>query len=288
MISGRAANYKSSSNAAEQTYYYAHNWRGDVVALYDSTGTLFATYDYDAWGKLISVKDASGNTITSDSNFAILNSIRYRGYYYDTESGLYYLQSRYYDPTTGRFVNADSFEYLGANGDVMEYNLFTYCNSSDSNGKWVSSILGFTFQCGAIWGAALSIYWIIDHYGNHALYIVTCASFCLPTVGLSASWFNSWRNSIYDINGACYSKGFSLGNRPTFGLDVLYDNYGICGLQFNMGLGSGLDVHINAGSGLVIPFGKNAYMCSKTLSNLKLRWKYNSSYRLHRRGGRYR
>ena len=163
MISGRAANYKSSSNAAEQTYYYAHNWRGDVVALYDSTGTLFATYDYDAWGKLISVKDASGNTITSDSNFAILNSIRYRGYYYDTESGLYYLQSRYYDPTTGRFVNADDVGYLGKNEDVIEYNLFMYCNNnlcncSDANGKLVSSILGLTFQCGAVFGAALAIY----------------------------------------------------------------------------------------------------------------------------------
>ena len=94
-----------------------HNRRGDVVALYDSTGTLFATYDYDVWGKLISVKDASGNTITSDSNFAILNSIRYRGYYY-TESGLYYLQSRYYDPEIGRFINADDVGYLGASDSI--------------------------------------------------------------------------------------------------------------------------------------------------------------------------
>ena len=99
-------------------------------ALYDSTGTLFATYDYDVWGKLISVKDASGNTITSDSNFAILNSIRYRGYYYDTESGLYYLQSRYYDPTTRRFVNGDSVEYLDASDSIKNYNLFSYCDNN--------------------------------------------------------------------------------------------------------------------------------------------------------------
>ena len=103
------------------------------------TQSLFATYEYDAWGKLISVKDASGNTITSDSNFAILNSIRYRGYYYDTESGLYYLQSRYYDPTTGRFVNADDVYYMGNNGNLLDFNLFMYCcnnptNHSDNNG----------------------------------------------------------------------------------------------------------------------------------------------------------
>ena len=104
------------------------------------TQSLFATYDYDAWGKLISVKDASGNTITSDSNFAILNSIRYRGYYYDTESGLYYLQSRYYDPTTGRFVNADDL----INDSIVSsgLNTFTYCNNNsinafDNNGHWL-------------------------------------------------------------------------------------------------------------------------------------------------------
>ena len=103
---------------------------------------------------MISVKDASGNTITSDSNFAILNSIRYRGsdsnfailnsiryrgYYYDTESGLYYLQSRYYDPTTGRFVNADSIAYTTTDSFVG-LNLFAYADNNfvnrfDSNGN---------------------------------------------------------------------------------------------------------------------------------------------------------
>ena len=68
--------------------------------------------------------------ITNTGNFAIVNPFRYRGYYYDTESGLYYLQSRYYDPTTGRFVNADSFEYLGASGDIIGYNLFAYCENN--------------------------------------------------------------------------------------------------------------------------------------------------------------
>ena len=100
------------------------------MALYDSTGSLFATYDYDAWGKVISIKDAGGNNITSDSNFAIINPIRYRGYYYDNESGLYYLQSRYYDPTTGRFLNTDSVEYLGASDSIKNYNLFSYCDNN--------------------------------------------------------------------------------------------------------------------------------------------------------------
>ena len=71
--------------------------------------------------------------ITNTGNFDIVNPFRYRGYYYDTESGIYYLQSRYYDPTTGRFVNADSFEYLGASDNIKSYNLFAYCSNKSDN-----------------------------------------------------------------------------------------------------------------------------------------------------------
>ena len=133
------------------------------MALYDSTGALFATYDYDAWGKVISIKDAGGNNITSDSNFAIINPIRYRGYYYDNESGLYYLQSRYYDPTTGRFVNADKIITTNT-CSLHGNNLFTYCNNNpvslmDEGGDFpiaVAAIVGFA-AVGAVVGAVSSI-----------------------------------------------------------------------------------------------------------------------------------
>ncbi len=127
-----AAIYKPSTNSAEQTYYYAHNWRVDVVALYDSTGALFATYEYDAWGKLLSVKDANGDPITGATSFAIANPFRYRGYYYDRDSGLYYLQSRYYDPTTGRFINADALAYTTSDS-FIGLNLFAYADNNFVN-----------------------------------------------------------------------------------------------------------------------------------------------------------
>ena len=98
------------------------------MALYDSTGSLFATYDYDAWGKVLRVSDANGNLITSTTNFANINPFRYRGYYYDTDSELYYLQSRYYDPTTGRFVNGDVL--INDSSVVCGINLFAYCNNN--------------------------------------------------------------------------------------------------------------------------------------------------------------
>ena len=119
-------------------YYYLKNGQGDVVGILDSSGTLVAKYTYDAWGKLLSVTDATGADKSADSAFiGNINPVRYRSYYYDTETGVYYLQSRYYDPEVGRFINADGI--LGANGSILAYNLFAYCGNnpirrSDPNG----------------------------------------------------------------------------------------------------------------------------------------------------------
>ena len=80
---------------------------------------MLATYEYDAWGKLIS----------SSGSLAEINPLRYRGYYYDTETGFYYLQSRYYDPSISRFINADG----QINNDLLGYNLFAYCGNNPVN-----------------------------------------------------------------------------------------------------------------------------------------------------------
>ena len=103
-------------------YVYLFNAQGDVVAIVNSSNQLVAKYAYDAWGKLLSITGSAASTVGA------ANPIRYRGYYYDTESGLYYLNSRYYDPETGRFLNADGL--LGANGDILSYNQFAYCSNN--------------------------------------------------------------------------------------------------------------------------------------------------------------
>ena len=106
-------------------YYYLKNGQGDVVGILDSSGTLVAKYTYDAWGKLLSVTDAAGNDKSADASFiGNINPVRYRSYYYDTETGLYYLQSRYYDPEVGRFINADR---VVTEKSINGYNLFAYC-----------------------------------------------------------------------------------------------------------------------------------------------------------------
>lgn len=111
---------------------------GDVDQIYDTKGNLLARYIYDTWGNTLSVTDASGKAITDPLHIANINPIRYRGYSYDAETGLYYLQSRYYDTTTRRFLNADTL--LGANAGAA-YNLFAYCgnnpvNAQDDNGQY--------------------------------------------------------------------------------------------------------------------------------------------------------
>ena len=141
-------------------YYFVRNASGDILELRTTTGTLAAKYIYDAWGKLISVKDASGNEITSSASIANINVLRYRGYFYDTETKLYYLESRYYDPQTQRFLNSDRIEVLGVGGDILSYNSFAYCennpvNRADHDGNFWHILVGAIF--GAIGGAVSSI-----------------------------------------------------------------------------------------------------------------------------------
>ena len=106
-------------------YYAATNLQGDVVALYGGSGTLRVSYEYDSWGNLISMQDTSG------INIGTINPIRYRGYYFDEETGLYYLQSRYYDPQVGRFINADG--YISTGTGIMGHNMFAYCGNNPIN-----------------------------------------------------------------------------------------------------------------------------------------------------------
>ena len=123
--------YQLSSGGTFQDVYYVTNWRGDVTALYDTSGTRIASYDYDAWGNLVSIQDADGQDISDQNHIAVLNPLRYRGYYYDAESGFYYVSSRYYDPTTRRFLNADTTDILTASIDShYDKNLFVYCDNN--------------------------------------------------------------------------------------------------------------------------------------------------------------
>ncbi|MCQ4021697.1 MULTISPECIES: RHS repeat-associated core domain-containing protein [unclassified Ruminococcus] len=123
-----AVNYRLTPNGTEYVYYYTHNWRGDIVGIYNGNGDLKAKYTYDSWGNVTSIKDGNGNAITDPNHVGNLNPFRYRGYYMDTETGMYYLMSRYYDPVTHRFVNAD--DRIDGSTGILGSNVFAYCNNN--------------------------------------------------------------------------------------------------------------------------------------------------------------
>ena len=108
-------------SAQPNTYYYVVNLQGDVVKLIDQDGAVAAAYTYDAWG----------NILSQSGSMADVNPLRYRGYYYDSETGFYYLQSRYYDPATRRFINADAYTFTRQG--FVSTNMFAYCLNNPSS-----------------------------------------------------------------------------------------------------------------------------------------------------------
>jgi len=123
-----------NSNIVKTPIYFEKNKQGDVIGLLDTKGKELVKYSYDAWGNIVDVSYENETALK-------LNHITYRGYYKDNESGFYYLQSRYYDSETGRFINADDVKILGIKDtSIYKDNLYCYCNNNvvnctDPNGK---------------------------------------------------------------------------------------------------------------------------------------------------------
>ena len=135
-------------------YFYVKNLQGDVIRIIDLAGTEVASYVYDSWGN---IKDTKGDTTVRE-----LNPIRYRGYVYDTETSLYYLQSRYYDPFTGRFLNADIYCDTGTD-TTLSTNMFAYCENNpiihvDKTGKFGTPLQWAMAAIGGIAGWFLGDY----------------------------------------------------------------------------------------------------------------------------------
>ncbi|MBE5921212.1 MAG: RHS repeat-associated core domain-containing protein [Lachnospiraceae bacterium] len=123
---GTVSAFYYENGTTKGMYYYVKNLQGDIIGILDSNGIFVVAYEYDAWGNV----SVSG---TLAESIGTVNPLRYRGYYYDEESGFYYLMSRYYDAEIGRFLNADDVSYLGASGTVLGYHLFAYCENNAVN-----------------------------------------------------------------------------------------------------------------------------------------------------------
>ena len=135
--------YRTPSMAKNvfQNYFFEKNLQGDIIGIWNQSGTKIVTYTYDAWGN-VTVSGTSASTIGK------WNPFRYRGYYYDVENGLYYLQSRYYNPAWGRFISPDSTDtLLASETSLTDKNLFAYCDNNpimraDNGGDFWHILIG--------------------------------------------------------------------------------------------------------------------------------------------------
>ncbi|WP_411676149.1 RHS repeat-associated core domain-containing protein [Caproicibacter sp.] len=178
----------------DTAYYYTKNVQGDVTGIVDSNVNLVAEYTYDAWGKPLSTTYENGY-----EEVAQANPFRYRGYYYDSETGLYCLSSRYYDPQTGRFLNADA--QIGANQDIRDYNLFVYCGNNPVNRSDVGGL--FWKEIGN---------WISNTASTISSWVGSTATKVSNWVGTTASSIKTWVAS--SVTGAL------VGNAVVSGIDT--------------------------------------------------------------------
>ena len=197
-------NYRTNAYAANvfDVFYFEKNLQGDIVAVYNDSGTRIGTYTYDAWGNF-TVSTTSGITTVENNIVRNYNPFRYRGYYYDDDLGMYYLQSRYYNPAWGRFLNADDSAVLTATPDALtDKNLYAYCDNNpimrvDEDGEF------WNIVAGAAVGAAFTLVTeLIDNQGK-----MTAASWA--KVGISALE-GGLTAAVGPVAGALISAGASI------------------------------------------------------------------------------
>ncbi len=135
-------------------YTYMKNLQGDITGIVAANGEVVVKYNYDAYGRCLVVTGTQADTLGQ------LNPLRYRGYVYDSETELYYLQSRYYDPEMGRFINADDESVLKLDqGHTSEYSLFVYCLNNPVNAKDDDGMYAVAIGAG-VWLASNPVGWV--------------------------------------------------------------------------------------------------------------------------------
>ena len=205
-------------------YYYIKNMQEDIIGLTDSNHNLLCSYEYDSWGKLISIKDNNGSIITETSHIGYINPFRYRSYYYDNETNLYYLNSRYYNPEWGRFISED--DVTGEFGNVLSHNMYLYSfnnpiNNNDDEGDWPKWLKNL-----AIGAAAIAVGTIVTvATGGAALPFIAAGVKTAVTVGVISSAVKTTMSVVQSVSenksvketiksaGAAALDGFSQGFR---------------------------------------------------------------------------
>ena len=242
------------------TYFFEKNLQGDIVAVFAESGIRLATYVYDAWGNCTTSYFNGGATTAAQ-----YNPFRYRSYYLDTETGFYYLQSRYYDPAVGRFINADG--YVSTGQGLTGYNMFAYCGNNPTNAFDPMGMWTITFSIGVdmtfffigiseSFSISLDDDWnvVIQHAYSEPSYLNDNQTFHigLCDMGIALGLQTTNDDTVYDLEGNASYVGFSAGSGLFVGFDFVSSGHNpmkedskdnITGWQACVGYGLGVDVH---------------------------------------------
>ncbi|MGN0808271.1 MAG: RHS repeat-associated core domain-containing protein [Candidatus Coproplasma sp.] len=237
-------------------YVYQKDIQGNIIAIVDSNGNTVVKYDYDAWGNCL---------VTGNGTLSNANPFRYRGYYYDAQTGLYYLQTRYYDPTTGRFISPDNIDY--ANPETVDgLNLYAYCNNNPvmnvdptGNAEWWQWLLtAISVVAATVAGIALTIV----SFGAASPLVAFGAAvlggallgFSGAMVGDISSQVNSAGLSNVDLGQSWVAGGIGFITGAVTGAL----SYGVGAIASNVGQGIGMVLNSMSVSGKLVSdvFGK--------------------------------
>ncbi|MBQ4112104.1 MAG: RHS repeat-associated core domain-containing protein, partial [Clostridia bacterium] len=237
--------YRTSSYDTYEfdTFYFEKNLQGDIIAVYNEDGQKALAYTYDAWGN----HTTTWVNRTLENMPAVYNPFRYRGYYYDTETQLYYLQSRYYNPAWGRFLNADGLVSTGTG--ILGYNMYTYCD----NNPVMRTDYGGTNWFSDIWEKIKNFF--SDNFGATAsigqeeseeiqLYLAKVET----GIGYSKSFDTGKAANVYVSAGEDWKEL----DEYSAGFDVNINGYGA---NIEIGTDTSFGVHLNK---ISIDFGKNS------------------------------
>jgi RHS repeat-associated protein len=213
-------------NYENNIYFFEKNVQNDIIGIYNQSGKKVVSYIYDSWGKLVKMDGEMASTIGE------INPFRYRGYYYDSETGLYYLQSRYYDPEICRFISSDTVFDLGCG--LSSYNIFQYCgnnpiNKVDPTGQWVVSV-GVEFKAACVFGLFMSLQVSMDQSLNGNL-TYTVGPVVMINASISFAGFVCFYPSFTQVSqvlGWAFSTGVSWAvgayGGVSFGFNIAANN----------------------------------------------------------------
>jgi len=219
--------YRTSSMAEDvfYTFWFEKNLQGDIVAVYNSAGTKLVSYTYDAWGNF-TITVSSGVTTLERLIVREYNPFHYRSYYFDAETEWYYLQSRYYNPEWGRFINADGLAVLGVCDELRGYNLFAYCAN---NPIMAVDYTGYFHLGGFLVGLGLAVAGglLILGTGGAATPVVTLAGYAILATGVTMAKTAALDEAmVIDLSISSSESGTKTGACVVFDFDEsTYDIY---------------------------------------------------------------